>query len=297
MTILQMQYFKAVCIHGSVTRAAEDLFVSRPAISRLLSELEKELGVTLFWRSSNGLALTEEGKVFYENCCDILNRIEALEKRMFEICHSKDEYIIRVGLTPATGIIIFPQFYRSFYEAHPDIKLKVVEYGNERARQLLSEGEIDAMFTSDLSWDSKLCGYQYLFDTELVFCVSKEHHLARKDHVTLEDIKNEPLIYMEKNMQREKEIAELFASHGLVPQIIMRTAQISLIKRIVTDGSACAVQIKEAIDDGEEIIGIPFRPKIPIKIGIKWNLSAEKNKKFKIFLEYVKQYDFKKMIN
>ncbi len=294
MTILQMQYFKAVCIHGSVTRAAEELFVSRPAISRLLSELERELGVTLFWRSSTGLALTEAGKIFYENCCDILNRIEALEKRMFEICQIKDDYIVRVGLTPATGIIIFPQFYRSFYAAHPDIKLKVVEYGNERSRQMLAEGEIDAMFTSDLAWDSKLCGCHYLFDTELVFCVSKDHHLAKKSYVTVCDIKNEPLIYMEKNMQREGEMAELFASHGLVPQVIMRTAQISLIKRLVTDGSACAVQIKDAINDGENIIGIPFQPKIPIKIGIKWNLSAEKNKKFNTFLEYVKRYEFVK---
>ena len=93
-------------------------------------------------------------------------------------------------------------------------------------------------------------------------------------------------------MQREGEISELFAAHGLVPQIVMRTAQIGIIKRFVTDGTASAVQIKDAIDDGENIIGIPFRPKIPVQIGIKWNLNSEKNKKFKTFLNYVKSYDY-----
>lgn len=292
MTVLQMQYFRAVCQNGSVTRAAEELFVSRPAVSRLLSDLERELGVLLFWRSSTGIALTEAGQIFYENCSDILNRMEALEKRMLELSEKDDEQIIKIGLTPATGIIIFPNFYRKFYKDHPDIKLKVLEYGNEKARQMLLDGEMDIMFTSDLAWDSKHCGFWNLFDTELVFCTSKDNPLAKKSYVSVEEIESEPLIYMEKYMQREAEISELFASHGLVPRIVMRTAQISLIRRFVTDGSVSAIQIKSAIDDGKDIIGIPFKPKIPISIGIKWNLASEKNKKFKTILEYVKKYDF-----
>jgi len=108
MTLLQMQYFKAVCLNGSVTHAAEELFVSRPAVSRLLSELERELGVMLFWRSSTGIALTEAGTLFYENCNDILNRVEALEKRMLEICEKGMEYLAdRKKLNdPAKGNIL-----------------------------------------------------------------------------------------------------------------------------------------------------------------------------------------------
>lgn len=292
MTNLQMQYFRAVCQNGSVTRAAEELFVSRPAVSRLLSDLERELGVMLFWRSSTGIVLTEAGKIFYESCSDILKRMEALEKRMLEMNEKKDDHIIKIGITPATGIIIFPYFYRRFYKDHPDIKLKVLEYGNEKARQMLLDGEMDLLFTSDLAWDSNLCGFWHLFDTELVFCTSRYNPLVNKSFVTVDEIESEPLIYMEKHMQREAEISELFTSHGLVPRIVMRTAQISLIRRFVTDGSVSAIQIKSAIDDGKEIIGIPFKPKIPIKIGIKWNLASEKNKKFKTILEYVKKYDF-----
>lgn len=292
MTILQMEYFRAVCQYGSVTRAAEELFVSRPAVSRILSELERELGVTLFWRSNAGLALTEAGREFYEGCLDVLKRVEALEKHMTEMGTTEKDYI-KIGLTPATGIIIFPEFYRDFYNAFPEIKLKVLEFGNERARQMLIDGEMDALFTSDLDWGNKLCGHKRLFGTELVFCVSKNHPLAQRSALAIEDIKNEPLVYMEKNMQREGEISELFASNGLVPYILLRTAQIGLIKRLTMDGAASAVQIKGAIDDGENIIGIPFTPKIPIDIGIKWSLSSEKDRNFKQFLDYVNEYKFK----
>lgn len=287
-----MQYFRAVCQNGSVTRAAEELFVSRPAVSRLLSELERELGVMLFSRSSSGISLTEAGAVFNENCLEILNRIETLEKRMLEMSEKDDGYLIKIGLTPATGIIIFPKLYRKLFMDYPDIKLKVVEDGNIKLKQMLLDGEIDIMFTSDVEWESKLCGSWHLFDTELVFCTSKDNPLAENSFVTIKDIETEPLIYMEKYMQREAEVSGLFASYGLEPQIVMRTAQISLIRRFVTDSSVSAIQIKSAIDDGSDIIGIPFSPPIPIKIGIKWNLASEKNKKLNTILDYIKKFNF-----
>lgn len=292
MTLLQMQYFKAICQFGSITRAANYLFVTRPAVSRVLKGLEEELGVSLFYRSTNGLALTEEGKIFYDSCMDILNRVETLEKRMQKFQAKNSDNNIIVGLTPATGVLIFPTFYKRFCEAHPEIKLSVVEFNNVRAREMLSEGYMDAIFTSDIDWDNEKCESYPLFTTELVFCVSKDHPLAGKKSVTVEDIANERFIYLDKNMQRENEVLDRYIAKGLLPRIILRTTQVEVIKQIVGGCLACTVQIKGTVDDGKNIIGIPFEPNIPIKIGIKWNIASEINESFNTFLDYVKNFDF-----
>ena len=199
---------------------------------------------------------------------------------------------IIVGLTPATGVLIFPSLYKKLSQAHPGIKLSVVEFPNVRAREMLSEGYMDAIITSDLDWENEKCECCPLFITELVFCISKDHPLAERKYVTVEDIENEPLIYLDKNMQRENEILDRYIAKGLLPRIILRTTQVEVIKQVVAGGLACTVQIRETVDDGENIIGIPFEPKIPIKIGLVWNITSEVNESFNTFLDFVKNFNF-----
>ena len=89
MTLLQVQYFREVARTGNITNAADELYVSRPAVSRAMRDLEKEFGIALFRRPNTGLSLTETGCTFYEPCNDIQDCINELEAQ-FATLKEKD---------------------------------------------------------------------------------------------------------------------------------------------------------------------------------------------------------------
>ena len=116
MTLLQLRYFKAVCEFHSVTKAADELFISRTAISRSINALEQELGIVLFTHTTTGLELTDDGKIIYERINEVLGRICAIEQVAQQLAEGPKRQIVNVGLTPFTSQRIFPDFYQKFHE-------------------------------------------------------------------------------------------------------------------------------------------------------------------------------------
>ena len=156
MTLLQLRYFKAVCEFHSVTKAADELFISRTAISRSINALEQELGIVLFTHTTTGLELTDDGKIIYERINEVLGRICAIEQVAQQLAEGPKRQIVNVGLTPFTSQRIFPDFYQKFHENYPNITLAATEKNNLEARALLAEGSIDVIFTTDICYDTEV---------------------------------------------------------------------------------------------------------------------------------------------
>ncbi|MDE7325567.1 MAG: LysR family transcriptional regulator, partial [Lachnospiraceae bacterium] len=257
MTLLQIQYFRAVAQTGNITNAADELYVSRPAVSRAMRDLEQEFGIALFWRSNTGLALTEAGCAFYEACNDILNRIAGLETQLSQMKAQNRRQDISLGLTPLTGTAIFPRFYRDFHAVCPDAHIVTMEHSHSQARLMLEDGSMDAAFTTHTEGLSENVGSMELTQTQLVLCVSAGHPLRGRTCVTISDIQSEPLVYLAEGMQREKEILKRFRQIGSSPNVILRMSQINALRNIVSEGIAAAIQLQRSIDDRHEGIGIP----------------------------------------
>lgn len=275
MTLLQVQYFREVARTGNITSAADGLYVSRPAVSRAMRDLEKEFGITMFRRSNTGLALTEAGCTFYEACNDIQGRIAELEAQLAELKEKGKNQDIRLGLTPFTGIAIFPKFYWEFKKAYPDINFIILEHSHQQSRLMMEDGSMDAFFTTHTEGLSDNIGSLVLTQTQLVFCASASHPLAGYTSVSIDDIKDEPLVYMEEGMQREKEIMKCYRQIGRTPNIMLRTGQQNTLHDIVAEGIAASIQLHGSIDDGESVIGIPLDPPIRFQISLIWNRQAE----------------------
>lgn len=184
MTLLQIQYFRAVARTGNITNAADELYVSRPAVSRAMRELEEEFGIALFRRSNTGLALTEAGCAYYEACNDIQSRIDSLSEQFARIKGKNRDCAIRLGLTPLTGIAVFPRFYQDFRVIRPDIRITVMEHSHDQARLMLEDGSMDASFTTHTEGLSEHIGSMGLAETQLVFCTAASHPLAGRDRRT-----------------------------------------------------------------------------------------------------------------
>lgn len=188
MTLLQIQYFRAVAQAGNITSAADELYVSRPAVSRAMQGLEKEFGIALFRRSNTGLALTEAGCAFYEACNDIQSRIDEVEAQFTQMKAKSRHQDIRLGLTPLTGVTIFPKFYQAFHAACPGANIVTLEHSHTQARLMLEDGSMDAAFTTHIEGLSENVSSMELTQTQLVFCVSVSHPLAKHVHVSVSDM-------------------------------------------------------------------------------------------------------------
>ena len=295
MTLLQIKYLTAVGETGNVSKAANELFVSRPTISRALRELEDEFGVPLFYRTNSGLVLTQEGKFFYEKCLEIQGIADDIQTQM-QLLREKTSPSVRntvkIGITPTTSILAFPALFREFTKAHPDVTISTMEYSRMQSRSALQDGAIDFHLTADARSETLPKEFERLelIDTELAFCVHSGHRLAGKEYVTADDIKDEPLIYLAKYFQDETSIDRLYMANGFTPNIKFRSLQMSTIRELTAAGLGGAILMRGAIDDGENIVSIPFSPPFSTTVCLVWNSSIQHNTAFEKFLQFAREF-------
>jgi len=298
MTFLQIKYLIAVGSTGNVSKAASELYVSRPTISRALRELEEEFGFPLFYRTNSGLVLTEEGKFFYERCIELQNLTNQLSAQMRlrgeTRCPSADS-TIRLGVTPSTSLCIFPQMFRLLREKHPELRLQTFDLSRLRARAALAERTLDFNLSADARSETLPKGFERLelVKTQLVLLMRPDHRLAGREFVTVDDVKDEPLIYLAKYFQSEDSVDSLYQQRGFTPNIKFRSLQMSTIRKLVEDGLGCAILMQGVIDDGKRIVAVPFRPAFPNTICLTWNSAVPHKKAFYDFIEFARLFQQK----
>lgn len=294
MTILQLTYFLKIYETGSYTAAAEDLFVTRSALSKSLRELESELGGALFERTPSGLAVTTAGKALRDKALEMLSIYEETKSTVRQVLEERAG-TVTLGVTPATTITVFPRLYRGFSAKYPDITLLPVEGGNSKVQNMLETGQMDACITtySEKFPDSKGrlkmsadLRSTVLEQTELVLCVSKDHRLASAASASIEDIEKEKFVFMKRPIQREAELSSRFARAGKEINILTRTSQSLTLKALVASGLAISLQPKGMIDDGTEVIGVPLDPPAPYVNVLVWNEKCRAKESTDLFIKY-----------
>lgn len=234
MTLNHLEYFNAVCRLGSTTQAAAVLSVSQPAISAAIRELEKELGVLLFTRAGKRLEITDAGKKLYELSTDILTRTENAVQIMNDMANKRSR--LRLGITPMLACLFLPGLFEEFHRENPDMVFSAFEGGRTTLFRKLDERELDVVICSQ---NSELDGdyrKMRLMELQLGICLRPDHPLARKERVSVTDLKEEPLAGFSLGFHQNQAIEKLFAREGLTPKIVFRTSQISTMWEMVNHG-------------------------------------------------------------
>lgn len=170
MKIIQLEYFCAVSRYHSITQAAQKLFVTQPAISTAIKELEKEFSVNLFVRSKNHLTLTTEGEIFYQKAQELLQSIDQTTQQLYDL--GKQTPTVRIGIPPLLSTIYFPDLYLDFQKKYPDIPLELSEYGSIRASRLVQEEQLDVALVNMHFYDIDQGEFLYApHGTDRVLCV------------------------------------------------------------------------------------------------------------------------------
>lgn len=134
--------FNAVAEAGNLSKAAKDLFISQPAISKAVSKLEQSLSVKLFIRNSRGVKLTEEGALLYEYTCSAFESLRRGEESIKKI-HSLGMGHIKIGVSTTLCKHLLLPYLQSFMKAYPHIRLSIECHSTKETMALLEEGTLD----------------------------------------------------------------------------------------------------------------------------------------------------------
>lgn len=190
MELRHLRYFAAVVDAGSVSRAAERLRISQPALSRQIHDLEGEFGVSLFERHAGRLVLTGEGDDLLAYCRELLMKAESLRDRA-QALRDGDVGIIRIGVAPLTLESLLPPFLALHQRRHPKVDIHLTEDSPDRLWTRLERGELDLAISFP---GHEGLGSRLLFPVCALGLMSTRHRLARRKILDLGELSNERLL-------------------------------------------------------------------------------------------------------
>ena len=258
----QLSTFLKVAELGSFNRAAETLYVSASAVIQQVNSLERELGVTLFQRSRRGLRLTAAGEYLAAEAPEYIQRGDQIRSRLLELQSQKPCIVVGTSMEEKCRLLYDLWILFTPGNTRYDIRLEVASDRLEMPRQAqLVESVLDGA-----AWQK---GWSFLefFRSPLCCGVSRDHPLAKKGFITLEDLRKHGLVYIDRSTDGESERL----------QKLMREAGIPYESRPEWTGSLvwdCAIQkrillVPECWDDIiVDLILIPCELDCPVPYGL-----------------------------
>jgi DNA-binding transcriptional LysR family regulator len=243
MELRHLRYFVAVAETENVTRAATQLHVSQPALSRQVHDLEEEIGFQLLHRSAKSVRLTEAGKVFLTEARAVLQRAtEAVQTARAVAGGVKGE--IHVGYSPSLTVQILPQALRAFQNEFPGVRVALHDLAGGEMLSQLRAGKLDVALLPRVPGKS-LRGLRMDELARYPMCVAMapRHPFARLKTVQLSAVVAEPLIAYSRAEYPEyhDQISALFATVGGKPRIAEEHEGVSSLILAIEAGHGVAV--------------------------------------------------------
>ncbi len=241
-----LRVFYLTARHLSCTKAAEQLFVTQPAITSQLKRFEESCELKLFKKKGRNIYLTEEGRLLYEHVKGIFEQEARLEDLIEELKGLR-RGVLRLGTTKTYARYFMPALITGFHSAYPGIKIHLDEGSSlEMINSLVELKNEVAVIAKAI--DSPEVEFIPFSQEELVTIVAPFHPFAHRGEVGLEDLAKEPLIMKEQGSGTRKKVEALFSQHGLSPNILMETSNAEFIKQLVARGEGISFLVKEAVE-------------------------------------------------
>lgn len=240
----QLDYFRVAGRLQHVTRAAEQLGTSQPALSRALARLEADLGVPLFERVGRSIRLTRYGELFLKRVEGALAQIEEGRLELADLA-TPGRGTVALGFLRSLGAKYVPQTVRRFGAAHPEVRFTFTPNNSVELEGLLERGDLDLAFTTVPVTSAKLASAR-VTDQEMVLLVPTGHRLARRRQVALRDVANEPFVTFKRGHAFRRLTEGLCEEAGFVPSITFEGDDSSSIPGFVAAGFGVAIASLES---------------------------------------------------
>lgn len=231
MELKELRYFIEIVNYDGFSRAAENIFVSQPTLSKSIKKLESKLNVELFERSTRKLILTDAGKIVFKQAQKILGATDELNILLDDLALIP-EGNIDFGVPPLIGALFFPEIAGAFAQAHPKIKLELVEHGAKKIETLIDEGKVEIGIVVSPTVEDKFNVFPFKKENFQVF-LHANHILANRKILNLEELKQEKFILFNPEFALHDLIIRYCQNAGFQPQIAYESSQWDLITELV----------------------------------------------------------------
>lgn len=284
MELLQLRYFCVVAKHQNMTKAAAELMISQPALSKTIAALEKELGTPLFVRRNRSIFLNRAGEILYQKIDQSINLID---DTVSEIRELSNEPIGNVRLLVLSASSYMPGFYIAFHQRYPFIKLQLSNYIRYEHMFMY---DCDFCITADAGF-TPLAGNCVvpILTERFVLAVQKQHPLAGRGSIHLKEAA--PYPFVASNRREDLEFYCLKA--GFRPNIIAECDNGTTYEAFLRGGVGISVIPEITLGSvlPEDIVCIPLTyPVIERTISLTYDSRRRMSNAGQLFLQFCMEY-------
>lgn len=285
MDFLQLKYFQEVAKHEHLTKAAQELNVSQPALSKMISKLEQRLGYQLFDRTGRQIKLNKLGEAYLKIVENVFMELQKGEKELAFLTEKQNE-LISVAVTIPT---ILPELLGGFMENHPKARFRQYHAFAERMKNQLETGEIDVGISTypiqgeDIEWHP-------IIEEEIFLAVPATHPLAERKNINLIEAENDPFIVMPPGYGFRDMTERFSAQAGFYPNYAFEGDETGITYELVEKG--LGVAFSPSLIRSQRISSLKIaelsisEPKCFRTVGLVWHKGRSQTETVKEFISY-----------
>lgn len=290
MELRLLEYYLAIVREGNISKAAEALHVTQPTLSRQMTQLEEELGTTLFQRGKK-IVLTDAGRMLERRAEEIVSLVDEMEE---EISHPDDiEGVISIGSGGLSASKVLTECMGGFRKLHPKVQFLLYTNSADYVSDQLDKGLLDFGLLLEPVDISKF-DYIRMKDRERWgLLLRKSHPLAQKEYVTREDLWNETLITSNR-LPVQKELLNWLGKPANELDIMATFNLITQGISIVESGFASALTLEGSVDtlSRDRFAFRPLDPELDMTTVFAWKKELRGYGAAGAFLQYFRKYAF-----
>lgn len=285
MEITYIKEFIILAEDGQFVSASNRLFISQSTLSRHIQALEKELGCKLFVRTTRDVSLSKEGRLFLPFARNIADNNDAFANELNSF-REKNENISAVGIVHDPEKWNVTKYIDEFLTVYPEVRLNITECSLAELKDKLAKGELRVVTMAYAPWQTLPENFVLAGISRLVAIVAKDHPLASKSSLKLDDIKDEPLC-----VPFEKSYTYNYFIHALknnTPNIIYRGNSHG-INELIKSKRGILIQDNNLVSDKltNEFTTLKLEPDIVYYYGLEYSNNLNKNER--LFVNYIRQ--------
>lgn len=291
MELRDLRYFCLTAEMEHVTKAADRLGVSQPFLTRIIRQIEEEIGGELFEKIGRRIRLNSNGEVFYKYAKLVLADMDCLYSEMDYVFDRREQTITLLCNTEsfATRLII------AFRDKNPDYALSVLNVTKQEMIEALTTGEAQFALSSPPIKENEGLNLttKQAFSAKGIILLPPGHRLLAKNPIVLEDLRGERLVTMPRNSGMRNKIDPVFEKHDFHPQIVFESNNLNMITQAVQGGFGYAIVTPLIMEDYPELrkycVDIDI-PEVIGEYGLTYNKLTVENRNARHFRDFVLQF-------
>lgn len=270
LELYRVFYTVAKC--GSLTRAAEELFISQPAVSQAIKQLESQLGTSLFNRTHRGMELSVQGgKLIYKQVEEALALLDAAENKLIEL-KTTATGTIRVGATDSIFSNILAEKIVAFNEKYPAVKFELITGTTPETLNQLKENRCDVGFVNLPIEDKDVNFTGTVTHLSDIFVAGKKYSALKDKTLNLKDLQEYPLLMIEANTVARRAFSSFTQTLGIQLYPDIEVANWDLMLKLACNGMGIGCVPREYAEKeiaSGELFEVNVVPRLPVRgVGI-----------------------------